>query len=552
MVNCQFKTNRTIGADAYSDAGCRNEVSGGAYGGAVCELGGVVTNINGSFVGNQALASLIYYRLTTGNPGQGGACFNSGGSLVVSGASFISNAVAGGHGGTSPPSAPGQGGAVFSAGSLWMSNCNFGFNQAVGGDWGWPNGSDGSGGAIFCAGPSSINQSWFFGNVVRGGGSPSAYGIENGTGRGGAIYNSNTVSIIGCTFSTNEAFGTASGMPAKPTSGYGGAIYNVGSCQFTNNTLVGNLAVGGNGRYGYGGAYAYGGAIYNASNTVISVNNTFASNAAVGGTGSPNGTGCGGAICNSNGTVNLYNTIVANSTSGSNCWGTMSDLGHNLSSDNSAGFSAAGSLNNTDPKVGPLNDYGGPTPTVPLLTGSPAIDGGSTATAPATDQRGRSRPYGAAADIGAFESSAPFIVEGKISGSTGVVIFSAGTTNLAVTNAGTYWFRTLPAGGCVITPSNASYVFVPNTRLFTLGPDQLNADFKAFHWNTINIDGTTNSTLHLIYAGTNGQTYRVLTASNLTGPWLPVATNTLLASNYFDVFLPMPGGPLHLYRAVNP
>ena len=193
-----------------------------------------------------------------------------------------------------------------------------------------------------------------------------------------------------------------------------------------------------------------------------------------------------------------------------------------------------------------------PRPTIPLLTGSPAIDGGNTATAPATDQRGRSRPYGAAADIGAFESSAPFIVEGRISGSTDVVIFSAGTTNVAVTNAGTYWFRTLPAGSCVITPSNASYVFVPNTRSFTLGPDQINADFKAYHWNTINIDSTTNLTLHLVYAGTNGQTYRMLTASNLTGPWLPVATNTLSASNYFDLFLPMPGGRLHLYRAVNP
>ena len=263
-------------------------------------------------------------------------------------------------------------------------------------------------------------------------------------------------------------------------------------------------------------------------------------------------TALGGAICNSNGTVNLYNTILARPASGTNCWGTMTDYGYNLSSDNSAGFSAPGSLNNTDPKLGPLGDYGGPTLTMALLSGSPAIDGGNTATAPATDQRGRSRPYGTAADIGAFESSPPFIVEGKISGSTDVVIFSAGTTNIAVTNAGAYWFRTLPAGSCVVTPSNANYVFAPNSYSFTLGPDQLNADFKAYVWNSINIDSMTNGNIHLVYAGTNGQTYRVLTVSNFTSPWLPVATNTLTASNYFDLFLPMTGGPLHLYRAVTP
>ena len=55
-------------------------------------------------------------------------------------------------------------------------------------------------------------------------------------------------------------------------------------------------------------------------------------------------------------------------------------------------------LNNTNPVLGPLDNYGGPTPTVPLLAGSPAIDGGSTALAPAADQRGHARPFGAAAD----------------------------------------------------------------------------------------------------------------------------------------------------------
>ena len=56
-----------------------------------------------------------------------------------------------------------------------------------------------------------------------------------------------------------------------------------------------------------------------------------------------------------------------------------------------------------DPKLGPLADNGGPTLTMALLPGSPAIDAGNTSLAPTTDQRGFPRPAGLAADIGAFE-----------------------------------------------------------------------------------------------------------------------------------------------------
>jgi hypothetical protein len=63
----------------------------------------------------------------------------------------------------------------------------------------------------------------------------------------------------------------------------------------------------------------------------------------------------------------------------------------------------AGGDSFTDPKLGPLADNGGPTLTVALLPGSPAIDAGNTSLAPATDQRGVPRPFSLAADIGAFE-----------------------------------------------------------------------------------------------------------------------------------------------------
>ena len=48
-----------------------------------------------------------------------------------------------------------------------------------------------------------------------------------------------------------------------------------------------------------------------------------------------------------------------------------------------------------------LGDYGGPTFTMPPLPGSPAIGGGTTTGAPATDQRGQ--PRTGTIDIGAFQ-----------------------------------------------------------------------------------------------------------------------------------------------------
>ena len=52
--------------------------------------------------------------------------------------------------------------------------------------------------------------------------------------------------------------------------------------------------------------------------------------------------------------------------------------------------------------LGPLSDNGGPTQTMALLPGSPALDAGTLTCYPA-DQRGVTRPQGAACEIGAYE-----------------------------------------------------------------------------------------------------------------------------------------------------
>ena len=87
--------------------------------------------------------------------------------------------------------------------------------------------------------------------------------------------------------------------------------------------------------------------------------------------------------------------------------------GYNLSSDNTCYFNGPGDLNNTNPLLGTLGSYGGPTETVPLLSGSPAIDAGNPNGCTdnlghllKTDQRGQPRPNPedtGGCDMGAFE-----------------------------------------------------------------------------------------------------------------------------------------------------
>jgi len=113
------------------------------------------------------------------------------------------------------------------------------------------------------------------------------------------------------------------------------------------------------------------------------------------------------------GTLTAQNSLVAGQTGGPNCSGLAaeSDGGYNLDDGTSCGFSTAhNSFSTTDPLLDPagLQNNGGPTQTIALQPGSPAIDVipsavngcGTTIT---TDQRGVSRPQGPGCDIGAFE-----------------------------------------------------------------------------------------------------------------------------------------------------
>jgi hypothetical protein len=101
--------------------------------------------------------------------------------------------------------------------------------------------------------------------------------------------------------------------------------------------------------------------------------------------------------------VTIINTIVAaNAGGGGDCAGrAVGLLGNNLDSD----ATCTGAIG-FDPMLGPLADNGGFTQTHELLPGSLAIDFGSAAFCPATDQRGVPRPQGPQCDVGAFELEA--------------------------------------------------------------------------------------------------------------------------------------------------
>ena len=86
------------------------------------------------------------------------------------------------------------------------------------------------------------------------------------------------------------------------------------------------------------------------------------------------------------------NTIVADAQGSANCDVPVVSLGHNLEDATSCGFTAAGDLSGVDPELGPREDNGGPTETMALLSGSPAINAGSGCDA--GDQRGVPGPRG--------------------------------------------------------------------------------------------------------------------------------------------------------------
>jgi hypothetical protein len=212
--------------------------------------------------------------------------------------------------------------------------------------------------------------------------------VSSYSATGAGIYNSGTLILTSSTISGNG--GSTNFI-------YGGGIFNSGTLIINNSTISGNSASGFTG----GG----GGGIYMSAGTATISSSTIADN-----TGTP----FGGGINNSGATVTVKNTILANNSTGGNCYGSMTSQSYNLSSDGTCNFAGTGDMNFIDPLLGPLQNNGGQTFTQALPSGSPAIDAGNPSGCTdnkghllKTDQRGQPRhdpEDTSGCDIGAYES----------------------------------------------------------------------------------------------------------------------------------------------------
>ncbi|HET6865942.1 MAG TPA: fibronectin type III domain-containing protein, partial [Solirubrobacteraceae bacterium] len=120
-----------------------------------------------------------------------------------------------------------------------------------------------------------------------------------------------------------------------------------------------------------------------------------------------------------------------------------------------------------DPKLGPLQGNGGPTPTMALGAGSAAIDRGAGCAS--TDQRGLTRPVGAACDIGAYEFALPVVNVGAPSAitATGATLNGSVTANNASVGVVFEFGQTSAYGSQASVPAVTGLQSAPVTALLT-------------------------------------------------------------------------------------
>jgi hypothetical protein len=531
LTNVVFQENLATGGDGGTNPSgdAQGSASGAAYGGAVYLSGGTLSVYNGEFTNNGSAFGIPFFKGANADVA-GGAVYSSGGAVTIERCSFFGNAC----GFTPPPS-------------------------------GTPSpfrGGNASGGAISHQGDRlALTDTLFLSNRARGGPTyaVSLRSFPGGNALGGAVFINGTGAITNCTLAGNLAQGgpwgssVFSGDPSAG-SGLGGAICNQSALDLLNCTIIGNAARAGMPAPGYGSGM--GGGLCNTGGVVTLNHVTVADNLT---SGTANLTGYesylrGAGLFSTNGTATILNSIIANNLSGSNGFGTFVDGGHNISSDASFHFSAPGSLNNTDPVLSPLADFGGPTPTMALLAGSPALDAADSANCPATDQRGIARPFGAGCDIGAFESAPPYTILGHVHGFTtpasGIQLtWPSGTTNILP--GGQFAIHGLATGTHLLSVSSPECVFVPRTLSLTVGPDIVDVSFQSYRSNALVIERLSADTVRCVFAGEDGATYHVLSATNLPG-LTPYSTNQAQANGLIEFTEGTAVSPIRFFQVVRP
>lgn len=332
-------------------------------------VSGNSVNVIGGGIASSGMLTAIDSVISGNSAGNGGGLYN-----LATGVATLSGVTV--RGNTSVYA----GGGVFSSGTLTLTRSTVSGN------------SSGAGGGIFAHyGHATLDSVTLSGNTS--------------VDAGGALQNNTaTVTLLNSTVTGNSAI----------TDRGGGISNNNGTTTVVNSTIAGNTA-------------AYGGGIQNYSGSLTLTNVTLTANRA--------SNNAGGGIEIFHGTVRIDNTLIAGNFTGTAGTTPGDVLGaldaassFNLIGDGDTltGITngSQGNLIGTgsspiDAKLGVLADNGGPTKTIALLSGSVAIDAGSTAiagvTVPTIDQRGGQRgPAGLNAgptvDIGAFEATSSYLV----------------------------------------------------------------------------------------------------------------------------------------------
>ena len=334
--------------------------------------------------------------------------------------------ISGGHGN-------GLGGGIYNGGILTVTNSTISDNTSVI-----------DGGGIYNGGTLTVTNSTISNNTTQNGSGGGIYNggiltminstINNNTSQngGGGIYNMGIITMINSTISSNAC-----------SDGFGGGIfdYDVGILTVTNSTISDNTSVIG-----------YGGGIYNgiyAQTTYLTLNNTIVA----GNTGN-----------------DIYGPV--NPTSAYNLIGNGGSGTTNLSSLNSTNLIGTTS-HPINPDLGLLQNNGGPTETMALLPGSPAIGTGNVTLAVdqngtllTTDQRGAGYPrtINGHVDIGAYEFTplAQTIAFGTLANQTygvaPITLTATATSNLPVSYTVISGSATI--SGSVLTITGAGLVNV--------------------------------------------------------------------------------------------
>ena len=338
---------------------------GGDGGGAIYLKGGVSATIrNSTFTANQAP--------------NGGAIHQLHADVLIENSTFADNIANHAY-------ALGGGGALYMDGGKLLAHESMIIRHSTFRN----NSTNNAGGAIFSFPEGSettvIEDSLFEENRAHGRGLAGAIYHQSAAGKG-------HLEIDRTAFIRNDAFAT---FPGGDFASQGGAIWLINTtAAIQNSTFYANDASdlslpATDWHRGFGGAIV--------AHAVVDItNSTFAYNTAG---------FVGGAIAPANtDVVTVRNTILAHN-SGANLWGNqpnctqaLVDAGGNMQYPNGNCFTGQVA----DPLLGSLGLYGGNTPVLPLMAGSPAIDNGTDVGCPIVDQRGMGRV--GVCDVGAYES----------------------------------------------------------------------------------------------------------------------------------------------------